>query len=1107
MLKNRGTFHLTDLQKAYYTGMSLPCGMVTKAYFMYECKSPHFSDDRFIASVSELAKTHPMLRCRILDSNYQRIESDIEVTTDILTYEQWHLPSDIDEVYQVAEEIYQKSFIADEFPLFKSVVLHLADGKTIVIFYSNGLIMDGWSYEILSRDLEQIYCGNTVVCDSNFGEYVDYLRARKTTPDYLEAEQFWTALSKTMPEPPKVPLLRDPKDVAAANTYIIYRAIPPHVYAQLTEAAADCGVTAFVMLLTLFGKTLSLYSENHRFLLSLPAAVRPPTIEGINDAIGLYADALLFDFDDDENCSIKDLASSCQMKLMEIQDYTAISAEEILRMIQKNTGEIAQTPIVFTSTLGISSGTGSVFKKLRTRTQTSQIWIEALLMQCGDTLQFSMTCIEELISRDIAESMADVFIEAIMEAGSGDTSLFSRTALNPCKRDLAFIEKMNDTDDDEIFPSLAELYEKNFRNYSDRLAVGCLDYSLTYADLSKQVGSLLYVLRNQYGLKSGQDRIGILLKKGCNQVVCAITALCGNIAYMPIEAELPADSIRYCIEKANLALIITEPYFVDRLKFGGIDCYLDIEMVDLDSELSDTEFAYAEPDDISVIINTSGTTGKPKSICVYQKSLGNCFTHTKRLFDIADNDRAISVTSFCHDLAVFDILGMLAYGGAVIVPDDSKQKDPEHWNALIDKYQVTVWNSVPAFMEMEVISESLKKLASEHLKRIILGGDWVRPGLAATIADCFPQAKLITIGGPTETTIWNIYHNVTPDDFDAPAIPYGRSFPNTQYYILNEHRALCPIGVTGTMHVAGLSLASEYAGMPEETSKKFFMWNGQRVYDTGDLGLYMADATIQIRGRGDFQVKINGKRIELAGIQKLISDFDGIKSSIVLVNNHTHKLTAYYTAEKELPAAEIQSYLEDKLPDYMIPAMYIWLSEIPLTRNAKVDRKALADIMPQDSGTHEASDDALVTELLQYCRDILRDETISEDTNFYLMGGDSINALKVISKIKQVYSVEFSIADILNNPVLYEWADIIRSKQSENEHQIQVAREAVANICRDVFGDGSNLKVCLLDFEDVISNAEKISQRLSEVCGKSILRYDVISCPFSEDWILWVAGL
>ena len=382
-------------------------------------------------------------------------------------------------------------------------------------------------------------------------------------------------------------------------------------------------------------------------------------------------------------------------------------------------------------------------------------------------------------------------------------------------------------------------------------------------------------------------------------------------------------------------------------------------------------------------------------------------------------------------MSLYDIYGILTSGGCIVVPSEKQKKEPSHWYELMTKYNVDFWNSVPAFMEMfTLLDRERSETALRGLKTVIMGGDWISTALARKIMTSSPETKLFSVGGPTETTIWNISHRISPDNAEASYIPYGKPFPMTSYYILNDQRSLCPVGVSGTMYVSGIGVTGGYIGNAEETARRYTEYNGETVYNTGDKGEYLSNGEIRILGRVDNQVKINGKRIELAGIESAIMSYDPVTMCIVIKDEQTEKLCAAYTSDKEIDESHLRSCLADILQQYMIPQRYLRIEEFPMTVNGKINRKKIAELFSsekQEKAKPSASseNDAVIEKLVEACREIMDDDDITSEDDFYGIGGDSIAAMKIAAWANEEYGVEIQVFDILNNSELIEIARLI----------------------------------------------------------------------------------
>lgn len=368
-------------------------------------------------------------------------------------------------------------------------------------------------------------------------------------------------------------------------------------------------------------------------------------------------------------------------------------------------------------------------------------------------------------------------------------------------------------------------------------------------------------------------------------------------------------------------------------------------------------------------------------------------------------------------------------GSAVVTPDASHEKDPFHWIDLIRRHKVSSWNSVPALFEMLVESEAYT-IGEDFttMRNIFLGGEIISVPLIKKAMKIFKNATFTNCGGPSETTIWNIWHTITQEDIKGSFIPYGKPLVNTNYYILSDEHEICPPYKEGTMYVEGVGVAEGYINLEAETKSQFVTIFGKRMYNTGDRGFYLSNGNIKILGRADRQVKINGKRIELEGISEAMKEVKGIISSAIIINERKN-IIAFYTASSAITEDEITNVLKRKLSTYMIPVKFIKLENMPLTKNGKIDVKALSEIdvssIVIESSNSGERNSALEAEILEMCKEILCNDDITVNDSFFEMGGNSIHAIKLLTQIQKKYGVYLTIYDILNTPEVSYWSNLI----------------------------------------------------------------------------------
>jgi pyochelin synthetase len=541
---------------------------------------------------------------------------------------------------------------------------------------------------------------------------------------------------------------------------------------------------------------------------------------------------------------------------------------------------------------------------------------------------------------------------------------------------------------------------------------------LSYGELlsaSRMLGHRLRAL----GVKPN-TLVAIVMDKGWEQVVGVLGALEAGAAYLPIDANVPPDRLRYLLEDGEVEVILTQSWLDERLKWPANVVRLPVDQPGLLAGDAEPLARTQTPEDIAYVLYTSGSTGKPKGVMIAHRGLVNCVLETNRAFDVKADDRVLAVTALHHDMSVYDIFGVLAAGGGIVMPDRDGTRSPDHWVDLINHLGVSVWNSVPAFMEMLLVHAAARKLAlRDRLRLAFLGGDWIPLSAPARIREHFGDVEVVSVGGPTETTVWNIWYPVKQVRPDWKSIPYGHPIANTHYYVFDENLNECPVGEPGELCCAGVGLLKGYWRNPEQTAARTAMHprTGERIYRTGDRGRLMPDGEIEFLGRIDRQVKINGQRIELGEIEATLIRQPGVKQAVVdaVEGDGQKKLAAYIVPERgfHLEPSDLRAAVENFLPAHMLPSTFLIMESLPLNANGKVDRSLLpapernatiSDGLPAMSGM-EATISSVWSRVLGV-------EQVSPTDNFFDLGGDSILLVQVHTELQEALGRMFSVTDL-----------------------------------------------------------------------------------------------
>lgn len=550
-----------------------------------------------------------------------------------------------------------------------------------------------------------------------------------------------------------------------------------------------------------------------------------------------------------------------------------------------------------------------------------------------------------------------------------------------------------------------EFYE-NALKYPERIALIYENEKVSYKMLR------LYALRAanymwQRGVRKN-DRVVVILPRGIGQVAALLGILAIGAAYVPIAIKQPSARREKIIENVKPAFVLQDETFLEETPWNGC-----IEN---------------NPKDTAYIIYTSGSSGEPKGVEMSHAAATNTIEEILRIWNIGVEDSVLSISAFDFDLSVFDIFGLLAAGGTVILINEDDFRDPEVWEKLIKIYGITIWNSAPALLDMFLIMR--KNNHFDKLRLALVSGDWVPLYLPEKWYKVTSiNSQFVALGGATEGGIWSNYYCVSKIDKSWNSIPYGQALPKQKYRIMDENFVDCGVNIPGELQIGGGSLAKGYINDEELTMKKFITdVKGERWYRTGDRGMRWADGTIEFLGRMDTQVKIRGHRIELGEIESVLKSFLGIKEAVVVAQGDKYhkELVAFYLGEY-IAENEIEGYLKLHLPEYSIPNSIIRLENFPLNANGKVDRKSLAEYKKIDSV--EIIPDKALNIVLTIWEELLGNKVIDLDENLFKMGADSLLAARFVGAMNTRCGIEVHMKEVFMNPSINALTKLVDTRK------------------------------------------------------------------------------
>lgn len=457
---------------------------------------------------------------------------------------------------------------------------------------------------------------------------------------------------------------------------------------------------------------------------------------------------------------------------------------------------------------------------------------------------------------------------------------------------------------------LHQLFEAQAKRQPHALAIHYKDERITYAEVEERANRLARYLQSK-GV-GRETMVGISVERSPEMVVGILGILKAGGAYVPVDPHYPKDRITFMFADTHVSILLTQQRLLDELpQIDATKICLDSDWPTIARESAAPVTSGVNSENLAYVIYTSGSTGQPKGISLRHTGVVNNLVDLNTSFDVGANDKVMAISALSFDMTVYEVLGTLAAGAAIVIPEAAKQKDPEHWAELVHRHGVTVWNSAPALLEMLVdYTETHPERHPKTLKVTILGGDWVPVTLPGRLKAMAPNVRVVVLGGATELSIHSTVYVVERIEPDWKSIPYGRPMRNQKAYILDPFLQPVPIGVPGELHLGGVGLARGYFERPQLTAEKFIphpFEPGQRIYKTADLARWLPDGNIELLGRIDHQVKIRGHRIELGEITAALRRHSGVQDAVVIMREDTpgnKRLAAYVVAQgRPVPAA------------------------------------------------------------------------------------------------------------------------------------------------------------------------------------------------------------
>jgi amino acid adenylation domain-containing protein len=574
---------------------------------------------------------------------------------------------------------------------------------------------------------------------------------------------------------------------------------------------------------------------------------------------------------------------------------------------------------------------------------------------------------------------------------------------------------------------LHELIEAQVEQTPDAVAVVFGNESLTYGALNRRANRLAHRLRE---LGVAPDVIvGIFAERSAEMVVGLIATLKAGGAYLPLDPNYPAERLAYMLEDAKPLLVLAQ-----RDRVGTLPAY-EGQIVFLDEEFDAANEADmksgVQAENLAYVLYTSGSTGQPKGVMITHRAVCNRLLWVQESFHLGVDDCMMLKAPCTFDVSISELFWPLIAGARVVVAGPNLQGDGRYLIDTICKSGITTLEFVPAMLAMLLEEKNVGRCLS--LRRIISGGEALPVDLQERFFAALPHAELYNSYGPTETAIDVTFWKCVRSSHER-SVPIGRPVANTQIYILDPAMQPVPVGVGGELHIGGAQVARGYLARPELTADKFVPnpFAQGRLYKTGDLARYRPDGAIEFLGRIDHQVKLRGFRIELGEIEAVLKEHPAVGECVAVMREDkvaSSSSLVGYVVGSGVTAAELRQHAKKSLPAYMVPSAFVFLEELPVTANGKLDRSALPEPATSGSGVAIVGPrDALEARVVAIWEKALSARPIGVTDNFFELGGHSLLALRTFSEIERIFGKRLPLATLFQAPTIEGLAAILRDR-------------------------------------------------------------------------------
>lgn len=962
-------------------------------------------------------------------------------SVDLTLTQDWSPESARQQAEIILTERLRAPFDLTMFPLTRFCLVKWAPKRYYFIYVTPHIIVDGHSARLLLKALSTVYNqGSDAIAtlsqakQKNLGDYLTYTDTKQDKVWKKAAGEYWQQALENTRLHLELNHGRQSQSMDRKGARAHF-SLPATTYKELKALAKKQRTTLFGMLSSLFGVFLYRYFNQGNFVLTYPVDIRPLEFKQL---FGFYINNLPLRMNLKDGLTFNDVVGLVTDQRRSDRHYEDFSLKDIVSALRK-TGDVSAQAI-FNIVLAEANFSlkGLDLKNIQSTPRPcnyGEVNGDLALLYDGsdETLELAWDYKTSLFDAALISEATESFktlVESVLK--SPLATIDSLSLLSVAQQNQILTFSVNNAPAASSHPTLHAFVEAQAAKTPEAIALIYEGQFLTYEALNERAEKLASYLQ-QTGIEHG-SHVALLMERSFELIVSLLAVLKVGAVYVPLDPTHPQKRLEWVIHDCGAKILLTQESLS-----SWITPTIPVVCVDaLPGPDGKRTPVAITADDPAYIIYTSGSTGTPKGVVVSHGNAACRVEWLKNTFPLKTNERALQNMNYCFDPSVYEIFFPLSLGATLVLTSQQTSKQPRKLIELIDNYHIAMACFVPSFWQ--VVASAMQEDEGKSLRYVTAGGEALSPQLVELFHTKL-NAEVFNLYGPTEGTIIATYHHCRRGE-NLSVIPIGKPLDQTSIYILDKKQQLLPIGVVGEICIGGAGVALGYLHNPTLTKERFIpdpfsTKPGARLFRTQDLGRYLPDGTIEFLGRADHQVKIRGYRIELGEVETALRDCGLVEDAVVAMHQidaHTKQLVAYYIPKESVSEHPLREVLAANLPDYMVPAYFVALTQFPFTSNGKVDRAALPTPLTQTLKklARIAPQNPTEQRMLEIWAKLLRRDpaSISIQEKFFDAGGDSLMAMELCFLVEDAFGIKVPDIAVYSLPTIEDWARYITAKEA-----------------------------------------------------------------------------